>query len=255
MRIDDLKGAISNRGGLQYANRFDVFITHPTSSFNASRVQEGNLIRRAVDQFRNRGAMSTRDFIASPRDLYLLCESASLPGRQIQTTDHSVSMKSIKKPTQYIVDDVSMTFRITNDFYTWNYFNSWLDIIIERDVIGASHKIRYKTEYATEVIIRPIGQNHEVPTKAIRLVNAFPITLEPVGYSDSDANNPSRCTVTFSYDDWIEDNNYESLNQFHNAIEGSSNYLSFASTVRNAYNLAEETRRDYVSLRQFFDFF
>ena len=255
MRIDDLKGAISSRGGLQYANRFDVYITHPVSSFNASRVQEGNLIRRTVDQFRNRGALSTRDFIASPRDLYLLCESVQMPGRRIGTLDHSTSMKVIKKPNEYLVDDVSMTFRITNDFYTWNYFNSWLDIIIERDIIGSAHKVRYKTEYATEVIIRPIGQNHNVPAKAIRLVNAFPITLENVELSDDSQGTPSRCTVSFSYDDWIEDNNYESLNQFHNAIEGSSNYLSFASTVRNAYNLAEQTRSDYVALRQFFDFF
>ena len=255
MRIDDFKGAVSNRGGLAYANRFDVFITHPTSSFNASRVQEGNLIRRVADQFRDRGSLNTKDFIASPRDLYLLCDSAQLPGRQIATHEHYTSMKAIKKPYQYIVDDVNMTFRVTNDFYTWNYFNSWIDLIIDKDIVGSLHKVRYKTEYATEVIIRQIGQNHEVPTKAIRLVNAFPIGLEAMEYSNSNANEPVICTVQFSYDDWVEDNNYESLNQFHNAIEGSSNYLSFASTTRNAFNRAERIRSDYVALRQFFDFF
>ena len=82
--INDFKSAIIRNGGIAKPNRFHVtFASLPGSS-------------------------------SSTRDVPYLCESVSIPGKQITTLDYDIgTRRPLKIPTGYIEDDVTMTFILT----------------------------------------------------------------------------------------------------------------------------------------------
>ena len=200
--IDDLKASIAGRGGLARTNRFAIYVTHPNGKQSLLNGDLESLAGNAASSLLGGGSISAKSFFNDPRDMFMFCESVQLPGRQIVTQEHLVSMKAIKKPTGYINDDVNMTFMLTNDYYAWEYWKTWMDLIIEEQ--GENYYgINYKNDYTTDVIIQQLGANDMIPTKTIKLKNAYPITLNSVELSNAE-NEVSRCTVTLAYDNWEE---------------------------------------------------
>ena len=220
MRIDQIKSAISSRGGPALSNRYAVFITHPSASFNESQLRSGNLLSDTT----NRPAR----FIAEPRDLFILCDAVQLPGRQIETVDHKTSIKQYKKPNGYLTEDVDMTFTLTNDYYVWNFFNQWLDTIVVRDVRGGqAHKVRFKHEYVTDIIIQQIGRNNRETAKSVRLINSYPITMDAVDLANSNQSTVAQCNVAIAYDDWVEEDSYSTISDLARTTTPSNNVIPF----------------------------
>jgi hypothetical protein len=56
------------------------------------------------------------DFISDPRDMFLLCQSASLPGKRITTTEATHNHNRTKKPYSMMTEEVTMSFLLTNDY-------------------------------------------------------------------------------------------------------------------------------------------
>jgi len=130
MNIDNLKSVIGKRGGVAQVNRFEIQVTLPD-----------NL--RGID---------TRDFS-------ILCESCTLPGRQITTIDYQILQQSYKIPSGFINDDVSFTFILTNDFYVKKAFEAWANAVIDFD----SYKAKYRDNYAGEITIRQLTKGVPPP--------------------------------------------------------------------------------------------
>ena len=130
MNIDNLKSVIGKRGGVAQVNRFEIQVTLPD-----------NL--RGID---------TRDFS-------ILCESCTLPGRQITTIDYQILQQSYKIPSGFINDDVSFTFILTNDFYVKKAFEAWANAVVDFD----SYKAKYRDNYAGEITIRQLTKGVYVP--------------------------------------------------------------------------------------------
>ena len=225
MNIDKFKGVIAKRKGLAVPNRYGVWITHPSANFNAQGLQSGSV----APSFRT--STSASQFQSDPADMFLLCDSATLPGRQINTEAHDVSMKSIFKPKSYLVNDINLSFILTNDYYAWEYFASWMDLIITRDnTDGHGHKIRFKKQYVSEIIIQQIGENNEIPAKSIRLINCYPTTLSNVDLGNEQQNTKPTCEVEITYDDWVEDDSYSTLSDLAGITSNRNrNSLSFPS--------------------------
>tara|TARA_R110000744_G_scaffold5418_11_gene19116 strand:- start:1280 stop:1828 length:549 start_codon:yes stop_codon:yes gene_type:complete len=142
--------------------------------------------------------------ISSTVSLY--CDSVNLPGRQIATTEHFVGMKAYKKPYGYINDDVTMTFLMTNDFTQWDYFKLWSNQIVSPyNALGNQHEVSYKEDYTREVSIYTMDINNK-DTKCVKLLNAFPVTVNSVELAMANENATTQLTVMLAYDDWIDDN-------------------------------------------------
>ena len=172
--IDGFKASISGRKGIMRSNRFRIDI---------SGGRQGKTDSAAVS---------------------LYCDSVNIPGKQIATTEHFVGMKAYKKPYGYINDDVTMTFLMTNDFRQWDYFKAWSDQIVSPyDAAGNQHEISYKSDYAREVSIYTMDMNDN-DTKCIKLINAFPVTVNSVELSMANENAVTQLTVMLAYDDWID---------------------------------------------------
>jgi len=190
MSIERLRSTISRRGGVLQPNRYAVYMPVPIMGEISLR----NIVSGA---FRTRSLGGTiQSLFNDPRDLTFLCRNATLPGRQIATTDWSTNPKMKKMPYAKITDDVSLTFIMTQDMFAKQFFDGWMNNIINED-----HTLNYKNDYATDIIVQQLDKDN-MPVYTVKFKNAFPVTVSEVELSADSADTVSTCTVTLSYDDW-----------------------------------------------------
>ena len=197
MNVDNFKSLVSKRGGLAPGNRFAVYMPLPLISFDPQE-----LIAKAF----GKGSGGGNNFFNDPRDVSILCDSVTMPGRQISTTDLSNNMLALKLPYNYINDDVTMSFHITNDHYMKKFFDNWMDRIIDRKTMT----MKYRSSYATDIIIQQLDQR-DVPVYTCTLKNAYPITMASYELNNSSENQFQKITMTFAYEDWKQEGFVESI--------------------------------------------
>jgi hypothetical protein len=199
MQIDKFKSVISKRGGLAPQNRFAVYMALPLISFDPQ-----DLIAKVFNQGANTsgGLFGIND----PRDVSILCDSVTMPGRQIATNDLQNNLLAVKMPYTYMNDDVTFSFHITNDHFMKKYFEKWFNQIVDR----RSMTMKYKSQYATDVIIQQLDQR-DVPVYTCTLRNAFPTTIAGYEVTNSGENQTQRMQITLAYDDWYEEGFVESI--------------------------------------------
>lgn len=148
--IDNLKSTISSRGGIARPNNFLVELP------------------------------SLPGFSRASDPLNILCTSASIPSKQILTTDRRIGMEFEKIAYGYAVDDVSLTFLVTNDYYVKKYFDRWKDFIISEDRQIAA----YKNDYQAKVVIHQL--RNSIPRTAFDIqVGALPIGIDVSNFLNS----------------------------------------------------------------------
>lgn len=197
MNVDNFKTLISKRGGLAPGNRYAVYMPLPLISFDPQE-----LIAKAFGKGSNTG----NNFFQDPRDVSILCDQVTMPGRQISTTDLSNNMLNVKLPYNYINDDVSMSFHITNDHYMKKFFENWVGKIINRRTLT----LNYRSSYATDIIIQQLDQR-DIPVYTCTLKNAYPITVASYDLSNASEGTTQKLNVTFAYEDWAEEGFVESI--------------------------------------------
>jgi hypothetical protein len=192
MSIDSLKSIISKKGGLAKSNRFLVIFTPPTQPL--LNLSLNNIVGKLA-----RKENPLKNIINNPRDIAFLCESVSLPGRQIATTDYTAQKQTIKIPNGFIDEDVSMSFILTNDFFMKEVFDVWMSGIIDTD----SYTLGYKSDYQADITIQALSED-DVPTYSITLINAYPIAMGSIELDNSTENTYLKLPITFAYDKYTE---------------------------------------------------
>jgi len=189
--IDTFKSTLGRRTGFAKANRFAVYMNLPLISVNP-----GTILTNIIS-----GNTNPLQIFNDPRDISLLCETASLPGRTINTADYQTNMKVRKMPQGYLNDDVSFTFLLTGDMYIKNTFTQWQDSIVNTE----NKTAKYKDDFTSTVIIQQLNDNND-PAYTCRLLKAYPVSISQIDLGNTNENTISRVTVTFAYDDWDEQN-------------------------------------------------
>jgi hypothetical protein len=189
--IDNLKSLISKKGGLARANRFRVIFTPPTQSLLNLNPQ--TIISSVIS-----GNFSAKNLINDPRDIDILCDSVSIPGRQISTIDYIAEKQSVKIPYGELHDDVTCTFLLTNDYYMKTVFDSWIGSIVDMD----QYSLAYKKDITTDVIIQQLDEEN-TPIYGVKLEGAFPTTVNDIELSNESENTIQKLGVSFSYDKYV----------------------------------------------------
>lgn len=208
--IDDFKSMLSARGGLAKANRFLVIMQPPVQSLFHFDVQE--LIVKSISA--GTSAINLRDFMTDPRDLTMLCESCSLPGRQIQTLDYASYRNTYKVPTGYFNEDVTFSFHVTNDYYIKKLFDKWMESVI-------SHKdyhLGWDSRFSCDVIIHQLDDNN-IPVYGVKLKGAFPISVNSIALDNSNEDT-IKVQAVFTYRD------FEEVGPITGVLEGALNVVS-----------------------------
>lgn len=190
MSIDNLKSVVAKKGGLARPNRFNVIFTPPSQSI--LNLDVGSIIGSVIS-----GNFEADNLINDPRDISLLCQSVTLPGRNISTFDHQDFKQSNKFPYTFIDDDVTISFLLTNDYYMRKMFDNWMSNIFSAD----SYIVGYKKNYAVDLIIQQLDQKN-TPVYGTRLEKAFPTAIDSTELSQ-DGQEVVRMSVTFAYDKFV----------------------------------------------------
>ena len=162
--ITDFKNVVQQNGGFAKANRFNVEIT-------------------AIPGFNG----------GSTRDLSFMCESVSIPGKQITTLDYdNGTRRPIKIPTGVIDDDVTIIFNLTNNYFVKQGFDTWLSKIINQQYL-----LSYVSEYARDVKISQLDENDN-ERYVVTLKNAYPFQVSAIELSNSSTDTISTVSVTFA---------------------------------------------------------
>jgi hypothetical protein len=195
--IDTMKSTINRRGGVARGNRYAVYITHPSKGMNSFlKFDPATLLSNLISG----DGVNLGDFISDPRDMFLLCQSASLPGKRITTTEATHNHNRTKKPYSMMTEEVTMSFLLTNDYYVKRYFDMWQNMII--DDSGDHYKTMYKRDYSTDVTIQQLSTSNDfVPGYSIQLLNAYPIQVSSVELSNG-GDGLLEVSVTWEYDNW-----------------------------------------------------
>ena len=185
--IDNLKATISKKGGLAKANRFNVIFTPPSASLLNLNPQSiiGSLLS---------GNFNAGNLINDPRDISILCQSVTIPGRNISTFDHQDVRQSNKFPYTFIDDDITFTFLLTNDYYMRQMFDNWMSGIFDAD----SYRVGYKKDYSVDVVIQQLNEKN-IPVYGVRLQKAFPINIDSIELSQ-EGQDVVKMSATFAYD-------------------------------------------------------
>lgn len=191
MSIDNLKAIVSKKNGLAKSNRFNIIFTPPTQSL--LNLNPDVLIGSLVS-----GTFNARNLISDPRDISLLCQGASLPGRQVSTIDYIAEKQQVPIPYTVIDEDVQCKFLLTNDYYIKTLFDNWLSSIVNLD----SYSVGYKKDFATDVVIQQLDEKN-IPVYGVRLENAFPTTVAGIELDQAQSSGPMELNVTFSYDRYV----------------------------------------------------
>jgi len=169
--IDNLKATIGKRGGLAHQNRFSLVMTTPAAMQNNVANQE----------------------------ITLLCETASFPGRQIETFEYPLllSRNTVKMPNGYFNEDITFNFILTNDQYVRRLFDEWTNLVIDRE----TYLLNYDDVFKTDMEIHHLNQKGEATYK-MKLLRSFPITINSVELSNASSNDYQRLSVTFTFEDF-----------------------------------------------------
>lgn len=166
--IDAFKGVINKRGGLAKATRFDVMFTLPNGISD------------------DRG-----------RDLTLLCETCQLPGKQITTMEYSLYGHTIKIPTNFIQEDVTCIFNVTNDYYAKRIFDTWQNRVISNE----TYNLGYDNAFKADVKIRQLNEQDEIMYTTI-LMGAYPLSVQAMPFDNGANEMTQKLSVSFCYNDY-----------------------------------------------------
>ena len=169
----------------------------------------------------------------------MLCRKVTFPGRTLDTIDRKVNHLSVKIPTGYTNDQVSMEFTETNDNIIGRYFDNWIAQSTDQETGLTS----YRDDIARTVTILKVDKKG-VPTYGVMLKKAFPIIKSSVDLSDeSDSIVTQR--VSFEYQDFEiidtrieyrfgpENHSVDSLiKNFINAAKDEANALIYKGTEK-----------------------
>jgi hypothetical protein len=163
--IETIKSEIVTRKGLARSNKFSIEILDGVGTLSKS-----------ID---------------------LLCESVSLPGMQILTTEYSNIRHATKYPTGIMYEDVELTFLLTQDYYTKKFFDTWMSKIIETN--ADEYYLKYRKSYCRDVVINQLNDRNE-KVYSHKLLDAYPISAQTIELNSTTDDEVAKFNVTLTYD-------------------------------------------------------
>jgi len=207
--IDDLKGVFNKRQGPAHPNRFMIFMQPPSGSL--LNLDVGSAITGALS-----GNLSIGGFFNDPRDVSLLCESCTLPGRSITTMDFQNVKQVIKVPYSFMNEDVTFTFLLTGDYYMRKMFDNWMNMVFDTN----SYTMKYRDSYTTDVRIAQLNKQN-IPTYTVKLEKAYPTAINAIVLDNTAESSIQKVTVNMTYENFIVEGLLDSVLGVGKSLLGS----------------------------------
>ena len=214
--IDQLKGLVSSKLGVARSNQFLVELPSDFAS--------GGLLA-ALTSLATSGTLGGGD-------LNLLCNSVTMPGRQILTNDRRIGLEYQKVAYGYAVADVTMTFFVLNDYGIKKYFDKWYG----STVFDNAQLVPYKEVYTRDIRIHQlrkpiinkdfnigpinidIGIGQGTPY-SVKLRDAFPSSVNAIELNN-ELDGLVQLSIDFSYTNWEAVNDNQGFFKISAGLQG-----------------------------------
>ena len=170
--IEDFRSAIF-KDSLARTNRFEVLITRAPKAYQFREVTNWNLC--------------------------LYCEMASLPPINISTKSFKIFGPSYQRPygAEYGGEGISFTFHVDRDMKVKTFFDDWASLVVD----PVSGTVGWQEDYVVELYIRQLDEQENV-TYEVKLLEAFPRSVNLLELNNSAQNQTHRLSVLFGYRTW-----------------------------------------------------
>ena len=177
MSVDVLKSSISKAGGIARLNRFQVELPPDIPGIE----------------------------VRDSREYQILCKTASIPGKGIATHDRTIMTQNEKIGYGYVVQEMAMTFYLLNDYGMRDYFDKWMNSIVDQETYEVNYKTSYQRNIKIHQLLFPVTARTQTQITeflySIELENAFPTTINSIDFSN-DPDVIGEVSVTMSYTKW-----------------------------------------------------
>lgn len=126
------------------------------------------------------------------------CESTTLPGRNISTTDLRIYGPTEKFAYQTTYEDITFTFMCSAEMTEKLFFDAWLNYINPYNKWNFEYKENY---VAPSIQIEQYDRVGSLPYK-VELIEAFPIAVNQLDVDWSHSDSYHKLSVTFAYTSW-----------------------------------------------------
>jgi hypothetical protein len=128
------------------------------------------------------------------RALSMRCMSTQIPPKTIASTESKISGFVQKVPYGRIFDDVSMTYIVDRDMDLKRVFDTWQDIIAP----NTHEHVAYLDDVTTNIKIFTLNRA-DVPSYAVTINQAYPISVAALEYSHEDNDTYQALNVTWTF--------------------------------------------------------
>jgi hypothetical protein len=176
------------------------------TEFKAAIEKHGSVAR--TNRFKVDFSSLTKLNIASSdeiRDLEYFLEGVNMPSKDVDTIEYSLYRNPIAYAVGYKNGDFSMTFRAPTDMFVKRLFDSWIEIIVPR----RSYLMSYRNQIGVDFTITQTSERSAARDRAsglsnyynVTILDAYPINLGSIEYSNVESDEYVRFTVDFAFRD------------------------------------------------------
>lgn len=140
-----------------------------------------------------------RKLVSEFNKLHVLCEATQLPGVQLQTMNHEEFGETREVPYQRAFDNVSLTFILDRKMIVKNFFDQWLEYVV--DPVTRTHG--FYDKYIGNIIIEMQDASTDSKTMySVRLEDCYPKSISPIDLS-YESKGFAKLTVSMNYRNYV----------------------------------------------------
>jgi len=176
--INEIKSTINQNGGIARNSQYSVYINTPPCFSNNW-----------------------------PNYLHIVCDTASLPGRQILSTPQVIYGAERKMPYGVVYSDFNVSFICTNNMFERKAIDAWHSAIQD----PTNNYMKYYDDYVTTItVVKFNGQGQQ--TYKVEILEAYPSTIEEQSLS-WETEQLLKLNVQFTYLKWRNQSDIQASNK------------------------------------------
>lgn len=186
-------------------------------------------------------------FMNSGRLITLFCESTSLPGQVVATTEQRIMGETREFPYSKMFDNITLSFYIDNNFEVKGFFDNWLN-----SVSNTQNKITsyYKDYIAPTVLIEVLPMDSEVSTYSITLHEAYPKGISPIQLS-ADSRDIAKIGVSLNYKYYttshVASTKYQTINITNDATQDLQSLITASGFKESLLEVKNPDTKKFIN--------
>ena len=182
--LDRVMGHVTRPGGVGILSpsRFDVYIGGAASGIITDVASRQSATRQTLS-------------VEALRRLSESCESVNFPGRSLSSQPNRISGPVREMPYESLYSgDLDITFRVGGDMFERQYFEEWMDIIVDHK----SNRLNYYDNYVRDIYLSQLNMKDQIVHQVI-VKECYPKTLNPIERSQASTDETLKQSLSFAF--------------------------------------------------------